>query len=111
MTDIELERIPWATLERFTEYTITARDTLLAFAANVRAQGFALSTGERTIGAGSIAVPLLDPKGRCVASIGVSGLEKAYKEERTVAKMLVELGRVAESASRHLESWWAHHED
>jgi len=111
MSDSELERIPWETLERYTELTVTDREALLALAADVRLRGFAFSSGERTIGAGSIAVPLLDPNGRCVASIGISGLERFYKEGQPVARMLTELGRVAESATRHLESWWAHRED
>lgn len=111
MSEAALDRIPWGSLERYTERTVTDRGALLSLAADVRQRGYALSTGERTIGAGSIAVPLLDLNGECVASIGISGLERLYRTEDSVATLLAELGRVTESASKHLESWWAHRGD
>lgn len=111
MSDPALDRIPWSTLESFTERTVIDREALLVLASEVRQRGYALSTGERTIGAGSLAVPLLNSEGGCVASIGLSGLERLYKTDDSVTELLAELGRVTESASKHLESWWAHHED
>jgi len=111
MSKEALQRIPWKSLEAITERTVIDRDALLDLATQVRDAGYALSAGERTIGAGSIAVPLLDSSGTCVASIGISGPERLYKTETSVVSMLENLKRVAASVSSLLESWWAHYED
>ncbi len=61
------------TFRPVTERTITRRATLEAELEKVRRQGFAVSFGERILGAASVSVPVLDGSGRAVAAVSILG--------------------------------------
>lgn len=60
-------------LERFTQNTLTDRDSLLADLAETRARGYALDGEERNLGMRCIAVPVFDMNSEAIAGISVSG--------------------------------------
>ncbi len=60
-------------LTELTEVTITDRHVLASTLEEIRADGYALSRGERQHGAGSVAAPLFGPGGRVVGAISVCG--------------------------------------
>lgn len=60
-------------LQKFTEYTITSRETLLHELSEVRKNGYALDKEECEIGASCIAFPIYDYTGKIIAGISVTG--------------------------------------
>jgi IclR family transcriptional regulator, acetate operon repressor len=56
-----------------TDRTVVDRDKLRATLAMIRREGFTWSTGERQVGAGSIAVPVFSVDGEVVGAISVCG--------------------------------------
>lgn len=60
-------------LDDLTDHTITDPAKLLRELATVRRRGYASSTGERQVGAASVAAPVFDHTGHVVAVISVSG--------------------------------------
>jgi DNA-binding IclR family transcriptional regulator len=60
-------------LEAFTERTITSLRTLRRELAGVRERGWAAALGELEEGLHAVAVPVLDPSGRCEGALSVSG--------------------------------------
>ena len=60
-------------LDALTDATVVSVDELRAELEGIRAQGFALSFGERQHDAGSVAAPILDHNGEPVAVISVCG--------------------------------------
>ena len=69
-----------APLERVTEDTSTDVAALRAELAQIRADGYASSFGERQPGVASVAVPLFDHRGRPVASLSVCGPIERFRE-------------------------------
>lgn len=59
-------------LERFTQYTVTDRATLLAMLAKIRNDGYAFNDQELEIGLISIAVPLRDHQGQTIAAMNIA---------------------------------------
>ncbi|MQY20892.1 IclR family transcriptional regulator [Nocardia macrotermitis] len=60
-------------LTALTDATVTSPQALRAELATIRAEGYAMSLGERQIGAAAIAAPILDHDGGVVAAISVCG--------------------------------------
>ncbi|GAA3447592.1 IclR family transcriptional regulator [Planomonospora venezuelensis] len=60
-------------LEPITETTITDPEKLRAELAGIRARGYAVSLGERQVGAASVAAPVFDRDRHVVAAVGVCG--------------------------------------
>ncbi len=60
-------------LERLTPQTLASREDLVQEIVNVRHHGFAVDNEEFEIGVRCVAAPIVDPAGRCVAAISVSG--------------------------------------
>ena len=60
-------------LDRLADNTITDVSKLMHELATVRERGYASSTGERQVGAASVAAPVFDHSGRVAAVISVSG--------------------------------------
>ncbi len=71
-----------APLEQFTDFTLTARDDLLADLSVTRARGFAIDGEERNLGMRCIAAPVFDINGEAVAGISVSGPTSRVGEEQ-----------------------------
>ncbi|MFX0545988.1 HTH-type transcriptional regulator BhcR [Roseovarius sp. S1116L3] len=67
------ELLAKAPLERFTEFTLTDRDALLADLTAIRERGYAIDEQERNLGMRCIAAPIFDIHGEAIAGISVSG--------------------------------------
>jgi DNA-binding IclR family transcriptional regulator len=78
-----------ASLERYTEHTITTAEALQAELARVRRDGYATAVAELEDGLVAVAAPVLGPGGDCVAALSVSG--PAY---RMPPEKLADLGRL-----------------
>ena len=62
-----------ASLERYTEHTVTDPGVLRAELARVRRDGYATAVAELEEGLVAVAAPVLGPGGGCVAALSVSG--------------------------------------
>lgn len=95
----EAQRTVLTNLFRVTPYTITSPNVLGAQLARIRKDGFATTTGEMALGACSLAVPVLDPTGEVVASLGlVASLDRERTRLSSAARVAAqgiqrELGR------------------
>jgi DNA-binding IclR family transcriptional regulator len=67
-------------LPRLSTNTITGRDELLEELARIRELGFAHSCEETDLGARGIAVPIFDPTGQVVGSVGIAGPHSRFTE-------------------------------
>lgn len=68
-------------LEALTDLTITDPGALRAELYRVRARGYAVSLGERQVGAGSVAAPIRDRHGAPVAVVSVCGPVERFRDE------------------------------
>ena len=68
-------------LDALTEQTITSKAKLKAELKRVRSQGYAVSLGERQVGAGSVAAPVLDHTNQPVVVISVCGPVERFRDE------------------------------
>jgi DNA-binding IclR family transcriptional regulator len=73
LAERDVLRIARPGLEARTERTITTLETLMEELAKVRRRGFATAFSEWIAGTNAIAVPVLDARGRVIASVGVWG--------------------------------------
>jgi DNA-binding IclR family transcriptional regulator len=65
-------------LTRYTPYTVTSHERLLAQLQRVRQEGFAYDREERTMGLVSIAVPIPDGRGAAVAALSLLAPAEKY---------------------------------
>lgn len=87
-------------LERMTPETVVAVGALRAELALVAEKGYAVSQGERQLGAGSVAAPVLDATGVPVAAMSVCGPAERLADEAD--RCAQELLRVTRELSRRL---------
>jgi len=81
-------------LVAFTDATITDRAALRAELAAIRERGYALSVGERQVGAASLAVPVLDHDGGVMAAISVCAPQSRFEPKADeFVPLLLEAGR------------------
>lgn len=82
--------------ERFTPYTLTEREELLAEMDNVRRHGYAIGCDETIEGLTCIAIPVLDASGKVIAALSVSSASSVLIPSRyeTVIDILRNKGRV-----------------
>jgi IclR family transcriptional regulator, acetate operon repressor len=79
-----------ASLDHVTPATVTDADLLRAQVAHARAAGYATSSGERIVGAASLAAPVFDNDGYPVAALTVCGPSSRLDvEDRSVSAALV----------------------
>lgn len=69
-------------MHRFTDYTITDRDTLFSQLQEIRQRGWALDNMEHEFGVKCVAVPILDHADNIVAALSVSAPSLRMTEER-----------------------------
>jgi IclR family transcriptional regulator, acetate operon repressor len=82
------------TLDAITPLTITSADDLRQELSAIRAQGYAVSLGERQAGAGSVAAPVFGHDGNVVGVISVCGpVERFTDEVESCARHLLEVTR------------------
>lgn len=104
LDDAVLEsRFAGATLEGYTNKTITAGDDLIRVLREVRRQGYAVDDGEYTLGVYCVAVPIRDRGGSVVAAMSCS-LPKSRLDigELQVGQVIEVLVRQARSISQAL---------
>jgi DNA-binding IclR family transcriptional regulator len=92
-------------LNAVTGSTITSADELLREIARIRERGYAVSLGERQVGAGSVAAAVLHPAGHVFGSISLCGPQDRFTADvceshgaliaRAAADISAELGRPA----------------
>ena len=93
---VELDRyLARATLARLTSRTVTTAAELRRVLAEVRRDGYALVDQELEIGLRSIAVPVRDGTGRCVASINVGTQSARVSVAEMQARFLAPLRTAA----------------
>ncbi|MGC0252376.1 IclR family transcriptional regulator [Pseudactinotalea sp. Z1748] len=80
-----LDRFAGATLEGYTEKTITSGDDLIEHLGTVRRKGYATDHGEYSPGVFCVGVPIRDATGRAVAAMSCS-----------VSQTLIDLGEINE---------------
>jgi DNA-binding IclR family transcriptional regulator len=91
-----VERYVQAGLRRFSAHTITDPDALRDELREVRRQGFAVDREEFGDDFCCVAAPILDPRGRFLAAIGVSMTRRAFDEEHeTLAQTVNAVARAA----------------
>jgi DNA-binding IclR family transcriptional regulator len=78
-----------AELERLTPDTTTDRQRLAAELRLIVTAGVGVSLGERVPDAVAISAPVLDPEGRAVAALTISGIASRYPRERLIADALM----------------------
>ncbi len=93
----EIESYVSKPLDKVTPKTVIDPEALMAELAVIKERGWSSSLGERQLGAGSVAAPVLDRLGNPIAVISVCGpLERMAEEiESCVAALLETTGRVA----------------
>jgi len=85
-----VERYLQAGLRRFSAHTITDPDVLRDELREVRRRGFAVDCEEFDADFCCIAAPVLDPRGRLLAAIGISMTRRAFDDEHdTLAPTVV----------------------
>ncbi|MBC9734637.1 IclR family transcriptional regulator [Nocardioides marmotae] len=103
------EYLAHAALDPVTAHTITSVDELRVELAQVRAQGYAVSLGERQAGAGSVAAPIHRADGDVFGSISLCGPRDRFVAEvrdsharlvvKTAAEISAELGHTPQEAT------------
>jgi IclR family transcriptional regulator, acetate operon repressor len=85
-------------LKRFSRHTVTNPNHLKHNLLAVRERGLALDQEEFAEGASCLAVPVRDPDGRLIASLGISVPTRRFKNQLpTLAKVLRDVGNAASS--------------
>ena len=95
------------TLERFTEATITDRDSLEEALGVIGLDGYSLNNQEFAVGMVAIAVPVKDRKDRVIAGLAVH----APHARMTVEDCVAQLPKVAAAAERLGVVWASGTED
>jgi DNA-binding IclR family transcriptional regulator len=87
-------------LAPFTDRTVTDITVLRRELAQIAAQGFAASLGERNRGLGSLSAPVFDHHGRLLASLSLAIPEIRYKDQDHRDACLRQLQKAARAFSR-----------
>ena len=79
------EEIITGPLEPMTEGTVTSADELRTLIAAARADGYAISVGEREDSAAGLSAPVFDASGECIGALMISGPTLRMSRERCEA--------------------------
>lgn len=96
----ERARILDGQLESITEFTITDREDLSCELDTIRTQGWAMSRGERVIGAAAVSVPVFDGESRPLAALSLLGPESRMTEDRMPSLCELALGAAQDISHR-----------
>jgi DNA-binding IclR family transcriptional regulator len=69
-------------LPAMTPHTVTDAPTLRSLLRQIRRHGYALSFQQMYLGARGVAVPIFDPEGAAVASLGISGPHPRFTDRK-----------------------------
>jgi DNA-binding IclR family transcriptional regulator len=83
-----------------THHTVTDLDALRAELAQIAAQGYAVSLGERNPGLGSLSAPVFNHRGQLLATLSLALPEIRYKDDRHREFCLQELCQTAREFSQ-----------
>lgn len=100
--DAVLSLVAMQPRRRLTPKTKTGEVELMAEIGKVRSQGFAVIDEELELGLRSIAVPILDHRGRTVAAINVGAQAARVSVEQLEAEILPRMRRIADEVRRLL---------
>jgi len=95
----EVQTVVLSRLERITPYTITQPGRLHAQLVRVRAEGFAQTNEEMSLGACSVAVPVRGGDGEVVAAVGIVVADLRRDRMRLVAALQVAASGISRSIS------------
>jgi DNA-binding IclR family transcriptional regulator len=101
LAERDVLRIARPGLAPCTERTITTLETLMEELARVRRRGFATAFSEWIAGTNAVAVPVLDARGRVVASLGVWGPSSRITPAR-VAELVAQARAAAAAITARL---------
>ncbi len=104
LPDEEIEAIIAEGLQAYTSRTPTDPDALRASLAEIRRQGYALSSSELTPGMSALSVPLRDSSGNVVAALSLAGPSERFSDEHW-PKLLEQLQATAAAISKRLLTW------
>lgn len=99
------------TLTPVTENTIVDPEALHGELKKIRAQGYAVSLGERTPGLGSLSAPVFDYKGRILASLSLAIPEIRLRQEDHLSLCISILTDAAQSFSKAMGLQTPHFEE
>jgi IclR family transcriptional regulator, pca regulon regulatory protein len=103
LPDDELDQfLAEATLERFTDRTVTDPEKLRAIVVQARQQGWALNDQELEIGLRSIAAPIESADGRTIAALNLSAAAPRVSIDELRQRFLPALIETAEDISKSL---------
>lgn len=89
-TEEEIDRlIRIKGLERYTEYTITSKEGLMAELKKIRERGYAYDEQEKELGARCVAFPIYGDNGGVIAGISVTGPKDRMTDEAIAPKLEV----------------------
>jgi DNA-binding IclR family transcriptional regulator len=92
LSTAELRQLyPLNRLSVLTPYSITDREALFRELAEIRRLGYATNFEQSMMGVAAVAVPVMDPRGRMVASIGISAPAARLDDDRV--RSVVRAGR------------------
>lgn len=90
---------------RLTGHTITDRELFLKEIQRSQVLGYGLDDEEFAIGIGCLAVPIFDEKNTCIASLGITGSIKNYREQKSFEKMLLALREASAQITSNLRNY------
>jgi len=102
--DHQLRRYCHQELETYTDATVADFDELMQRVSQVRADGVAWTKGDFAEGLVGMAVAIIDGRGRCVGSVGVSGPSFRFPGEATEAEIVQQVAAVAGQISNRLQT-------
>jgi len=91
-------------LKKFTEHTLVDRDQIKEQLKIVRSQGYSIVNQELEFGLRSIAVPIFNQRGTCVAAINVGTQAGRIGEDELIERILPSLQRAANDIREILPS-------
>ncbi len=100
----EIEAIIAKGLKAYTPNTLVDPDALRASLAEIRRQGYALSSSELTPGMSALSVPLRNSNHEVVAALSLAGPSERFGDDRW-PEMLTRLQATAEAISQRLLAW------
>jgi IclR family acetate operon transcriptional repressor len=101
-------------LPAITPHTVTDATTLRALLRQIRKQRYALTFQQMYLGARGVAVPIFDPAGAVVASLGISGPHPRFTDRKarglvaTLRKHAEAISGVLEELAERSDATWTH---
>jgi DNA-binding IclR family transcriptional regulator len=112
LPDCEIEQIATQNRARMTRFDPSACETMPEAIGSYRKLGFAYSDRNGAPGIASVAVPILDRRGRPVAAIGIASIVERLGGERRTAlagRLAREVAIISEALMRRPDALWQRH--